>query len=132
MKISKEQIAEVCHQVNKDYCAALGDDSQADWSEAEGWQKASAMTGVNLHYNGDHDAEASHVSWLGEKVNAGWVYGETKDAVAKTHPCLVPFALLPQSQQAKDFIFRAIVHALKEIDVSPQRKSRAALPAAKE
>jgi len=26
----------------------------------------------------------------------------------------VPFDMLPQAQQAKDFIFRAVVHALRE------------------
>lgn len=30
----------------------------------------------------------------------------------KQHHCLVPFDQLPREQQAKDFLFRGVVHAL--------------------
>jgi hypothetical protein len=42
----------------------------------------------------------------------GWRYGEAKDEGAKTHPCPVPFAELPEDQQRKDALFVAIVQAL--------------------
>jgi hypothetical protein len=45
-------------------------------------------------------------------MNEGWVYGETKDPVAKTHPCLVAYNDLPIEQQVKDHLFRAVVKAL--------------------
>jgi hypothetical protein len=48
-----------------------------------------------------------------DKIKDGWVYGETKDAEKKTHPCLVPFHELPEFQQKKDKLFCAIVDALK-------------------
>jgi hypothetical protein len=54
-------------------------------------------------------AQATHESWLREKVADGWVYGPTKDPARKQHPCLVPFAELPREQQAKDYLFRAVV-----------------------
>lgn len=113
MKISKEEIARVCHEVNRAYCQALGDNSQPAWEEAPDWQRDSALTGVNLHL-GTPDAgpQASHESWMAEKVATGWVYGDVKNPEAKTHPCIVPFDQLPQAQQAKDFIFRGVVHAL--------------------
>jgi hypothetical protein len=47
-----------------------------------------------------------------EKLDAGWVYGEVKDAEKKTHPCLVPFSELPPFQQQKDSLFCGIVDAL--------------------
>jgi hypothetical protein len=46
------------------------------------------------------------------KLSQGWRYGEVKDAVAKTHPCMVPFEQLPVEQQAKDRLLLAIVKAL--------------------
>ena len=110
-----EEIARVAHQVNKAYCESLGDTSQLPWEECPEWQRKSAMAGVNLHKeNPDAGAEASHESWMKEKVDDGWVYGEKKDpdATPQTHPCIVPFSELPKEQQAKDYIFRAIVHAL--------------------
>ena len=108
------EIARVCHEVNKAYCEALGDFSQVSWDEAPDWQRLSAMTGVRLHLN-DPDAgpQASHESWAAEKVADGWVYGPEKNAELKQHHCLVPFAELPVEQQAKDFIFRAVVLALE-------------------
>lgn len=106
-------IAKVAHEVNRAYCAALGDTSQPAWADAPDWQRASAKLGVELHLSGDHGPEASHASWMTQKLADGWVYGEAKDPQAKTHPCLVPFSDLPKEQQAKDFIFRGVVHAMK-------------------
>ena len=114
--MEREQIAKVCHEINKAYCEALGDESQSSWDEAPEWQKDSAMMGVALHSNNPKAGpEASHNSWMKQKVDDGWVPGKTKDPEKKTHPCIALFADLPVEQQAKDFIFRAIVHALKDI-----------------
>lgn len=60
-------------------------------------------------------AEAPHESWMKQKLDDGWVYGTVKDADAKTHPCLVDFGELPVSQQAKDYIFRAVIHAMNGV-----------------
>lgn len=114
-----EAIARVCHQVNKAYCASQGDYSQPDWEQAPEWQKSSARTGVVLHLNNpDAGPKASHDSWLAQKAEEGWSYGAYKDPEAKKHPCFVPFEDLPQSHQAKDFIFRAIVHAIAQEQAS--------------
>jgi len=111
--MNKEQIAEVAHEVNRAYCQALGDESQSHWENAPQWQKDSAISGVNLHIkNPDAGPEESHNSWLAQKQREGWVYGETKDPIKKEHPCMVPFSHLPVEQQAKDYIFRSIVHIL--------------------
>lgn len=111
--MTHEQIARVAHEVNRAYCQALGDHSQPSWEDAPEWQRSSALKGVELHMSGDHGPEASHESWMAQKVSEGWVYGEKKDPEAKTHHCIVPFDQLPREQQAKDFLFRAVVHALK-------------------
>lgn len=113
--MDRERIAAVAHEVNRAYCAALGDTSQPPWEDAPEWQRVSARKGVDLHVdNPEAGPEASHKSWMAEKIATGWVYGEKKNPEAKppTHPCIVPFSKLPKEQQAKDFIFRAVVHAL--------------------
>lgn len=111
--VALHYIAEVCHNVNRDYCQSLGDFSQPVWDEAPQWQKDSAMTGVMLHVtNPDAGPQASHESWMAQKIAEGWVYGPEKNPELKTHHCLVPFDQLPVAQQAKDFIFRGIVHAM--------------------
>lgn len=109
-----EHIARVSHEINRAYCAALGDTSQAAWEGAPDWQKASALAGVQFHIeNPDAGPEASHVSWLKQKEADGWKYGPVKDADKKEHPCFMPYDGLPAEQRAKDYLFRAVVHSLK-------------------
>jgi hypothetical protein len=111
-----DDIARVCHEVNRAYCQALGDTSQLTWEDAPGWQKESAIIGVRLHISNPRaGAEQSHESWFAQKVADGWVYGPVKDPALKQHPCMVPFDKLPVEQQAKDYIFRAVVHALAKV-----------------
>lgn len=106
-------IAAVCHEVNRAYCQSQGDFSQLAWDDAPEWQKASAIAGVQLHLsNPDAGPAASHESWMAQKLAGGWQYGACKDTDAKIHPCMKPFNELPTEQQAKDFIFRGVVHAI--------------------
>ncbi len=110
-------IAKVCHQANKAWCEVNGDNTQKEWDNAEEWQKESARRGVEFKINNPNAGDdAQHNAWMKDKVEAGWVYGEVKDAEAKTHPCIVPFNQLPKFQQAKDKLFCAIVEALNPFD----------------
>lgn len=107
------EIARVAHEINRAYCQALGDDSQPPWDQAPDWQRASALAGVEFHLaNPAAGPEASHESWLAVKLADGWTHGPVKDPEAKRHPCICPFAELPREQQAKDHLFRAVVHVL--------------------
>ena len=109
-----KKIAKVCHQANKAFCEANGDDTQKDWIEAEDWQTDSAIKGVAFRINNPNSGhDAQHNSWMQEKIEQGWIYGDTKDSVAKTHPCIVSFNALPKFQQQKDALFCAIVDSLK-------------------
>lgn len=108
--VYRERIARACHEVNRAYCASLGDHSQVAWEEAPVWQRESVRLGVTLHLENPHAGpQASHNSWMSHKRREGWMYGSVKDEIAKTHPCMVPFEMLSPAQQAKDFIFRAVV-----------------------
>ena len=110
--MNQVQIARICHEVNRAYCQALGDNSQPAWEDAPQWQRDSAILGVTLHTeNPDAGPQASHESWMAQKVAEGWTYGPEKLPELKQHHCIVPFDELPVAQQAKDFIFRAVVHA---------------------
>jgi hypothetical protein len=109
-----DRIARVCHEVNRAYCEALGDSSQPAWEDAPEWQRVSARMGVDLHQSGNFGPEASHIAWMRQKQDEGWTYGPVKAPEKKEHPCMVPFQDLSREQQAKDFIFRAVVHALRE------------------
>lgn len=47
-------------------------------------------------------AENVHENWSAGRVAEGWVYGETRDDVKKTTPCLIPYADLPENEKAYD------------------------------
>lgn len=105
--------AQTAHEVNREYCIGLGDDSQASWNDVPLRLKESAIAGVRFVVdNPDAGPEALHESWLAQKLRDGWVYGEVKDADKKTHPCLVDYADLPVSQRMKDELFRAVVRGI--------------------
>lgn len=114
MKLSQEEIAMVCHQVNKAYCVATGDLSQPEWELAPEWQRSSAVAGVKAHIDSGLTMlpQDSHESWMRQKESEGWVYGTKKDAALKTHPCIVPYDQLPQEQKVKDYLFKEVVHCL--------------------
>lgn len=112
MAVDAEAIAQVCHEANRAYCLAVGDDSQPRWEDAPQWQRDSAVAGVQLHLEKPMTPRESHEAWMAHKQAEGWVYGERKDADAKTHPCMVPYDDLPDEQRRKDELFGAVVSAL--------------------
>lgn len=114
MKLTVEEIATVCHNVNKAYCAAMGDLSQPEWELAPEWQRQSAINGVQAHIDSGLSMKPwdSHSAWMAEKEKDGWVYGAEKNPDKKTHPCMVPYDSLPREQKAKDYLFMEVVHTL--------------------
>lgn len=103
------EIAQLAHEVNRAYCASIGDHSQPAWEDAPTWQKDSAINGVQAHMQADLTPEQSHASWLAQKEREGWKYGPVKNPEAKEHPCCVPYDQLPVEQRTKDYLFGAIV-----------------------
>ena len=65
--------AKAAHEANRKYCEAIGDYSQPDWEHAPGWQTDSAFAGVKfILANPDAGPDASHASWLQQKIENGW------------------------------------------------------------
>lgn len=106
-------IAAVCHEANRALQATLGEKQNPEWAALDHETKASAIDGVEAALHGT-TPEQSHENWLRFKTEHGWVYGPEKDFEAKTHPCMVPYAELPEEQKQKDHLFTAIVDALKK------------------
>ncbi len=105
-------IARAAHEVNRAYALSLGDDSHAPWDTAPEDQKASSRAGVVNIAMWDNGPEQSHDAWMALKISQGWVRGDVKDAVAKTHPCLVPYAALSEEQRYKDELYVTVVKAM--------------------
>lgn len=111
-KISTATVARVIHEANRVLQAQTGEEVAPPYDEAPLWQKDSTFIGIHEALAGK-TAEELHESWCEAKRKDGWIYGEIKDAEAKTHPCLVEYSWLPLNQKIKDHMFSAIVEAFK-------------------
>lgn len=47
-------------------------------------------------------AANTHDVWAKGRLQQGWTYGPVRDDMAKTHPCLVPYDDLPESEKQYD------------------------------
>lgn len=108
-----DRIAKVCHEVNRAYCEGIGDYTQKPWEQAADWQRESAILGARARLEQTLTPEEQHNLWMRHKQTNGWVYGERKDEVAKTHPCIVPYSMLPEKQKVIDLLFGAVVNAMR-------------------
>lgn len=114
MTFHVEDVARIAHEANRAIQQIQqypGIAVSPPWDELDEHTSASVIDGV-AGVLGGNEPEASHENWSAFKRADGWVYGPVKDADAKTHPCLVPYADLPPEQKAKDGLFGAIVNAL--------------------
>jgi len=72
-------------------------------------------------------ARVEHIRWSWEKRLNGWIFGNIKDDIKKTHPSLVPYEELSESKKEKDReLVKLIPALLQDIDyeafpVSPNR-----------
>jgi hypothetical protein len=109
--------ARAAHEVNRAFCERLGDRTHLPWESAPGWVHESAVEGVKaIALDPTLTPERSHENWSAHKLSDGWVYGEKKDALHRTHPCLVPYDELPPEQKVKDSLFGLVVRASLGID----------------
>ncbi len=60
-------------------------------------------------------AEHNHDVWARQRIADGWTWGEKRDDAHKKHPCLVPYAQLPESEKLYDR--NAAIETLKAIVV---------------
>lgn len=62
-------------------------------------------------------AKVEHIRWSWDKRLNGWIYGKIKDNSKKTHPGLLPFEELTESEKEKDReLVRLIPALLQDID----------------
>ena len=117
--MKNEVIARVCHEVNRAYCQACGDNSILPWDEESEDKRVSIISGVEYAVSGDRSPEEMHQAWLAGMEQAGWKYGDEKDEEERTHPCMLPYEELPLVQRIKDHLFTAVVQELQ--NVAPEK-----------
>ena len=90
-----------------------------DGSKSNGWeyltyeQQSHSINAVReIYSNSEKSAEELHELWMKPLIEHGWKVGEYSSE-NKTHPCLVPFDKLPESEVVKDRIWQYLTEALK-------------------
>ena len=43
-----------------------------------------------------------HEVWAAGRIKEGWTFGTIRDDLNKTHPCLIPYEQLPESEREYD------------------------------
>lgn len=121
--MSPSRIAQVCHEANRGYQRALGEEVSLPWEECGVDMQVSVVHGVKVAQEGN-GPEEMHRQWVMVREAQGWKYGDTKDPEAKTHPNLIPYDDLPLGQKIKDRLFLSIVQALSpELETIDQKGS---------
>ena len=63
-------------------------------------------TNIELNERQQHYVERlaanTHDVWAAKRISDGWRYGPTRHDSNKTHPCLVPYDELPESEKEYD------------------------------
>jgi hypothetical protein len=124
ISLKVDRIARIVHAMLNAYSAVVGTPvvEPGDYDEAA---KTSTESAVQLVLdNPSVTADQLHQSWVQARQNEGWVYGEVKDATAKTHPCLVEWSELSKEHRIKDEFFISIVNSYKNTfgDLEPEWK----------
>ena len=58
-------------------------------------------------------AKNVHEVWADARVKEGWIYGDYKDSIKKTTPCLVPYEEL--SEEEKEYDRKTALETIKLI-----------------
>lgn len=117
--MDQHKIAKICHELNMNYCRAIGDYSHLPWEHTPQSQKDSILKGVDfIVKHPDSTPKGSHEAWFKFKAEEGWKYGEEKDTLLKEHPCMVPYDQLPIEQRIKDELFQNTVKTLLKLGTS--------------
>jgi hypothetical protein len=107
------QIAQVIHEAVRAWQKANHEKASPSWNRAPQWMKDSSREAVLWRLaNPNAPASAQHDQWMSQKQAAGWVFGKKKSGSKKTHPMMIPYSDLPESERRKDALVGGVIDAL--------------------
>lgn len=99
-----EELAKLCSAFNHSFSM-----QEEVWKYLQEYQRVFSFKAASFRIQNPHAGpKKQHDFWMDEKLAEGWTYGTVKDAIAKTHPNLVPYDKLDPEQMVKDGVFKAI------------------------
>jgi hypothetical protein len=107
-------VAELAHNLNRDYCRMFGLPIQPPWEELpesnkEGRIKAVATHAETFARGEKVTPQSAHKMWMDFKAGQGWTYGPEIDGEKKTHPNMREWELLDDSEKIKDRLFIGLI-----------------------
>ena len=110
-----EFAAATAHEANRLLGLSLADRSPRHWTEAEAWEKNSAIDGVRaLLLDPSLTPGQLHSCWMRMLEADGWHYGGNEDSGRKEHHNLLPFEELIPGEELKFEMFRLVVLGVLE------------------
>lgn len=86
------------------------------WSHREADFKAQFLNVIAAQTGPDRKSspEELHEDWVHAYEAMGWVYGESRDPIKRTHPDIVPYDQLERREQDKDAVFVALTEIARQ------------------
>lgn len=104
-----EAAAHAAHEANRAFAKLLGDTSHKAWDTLNTSEKSLAKMSVMMILNEGTTPDVLHETWRAKMVSEGWNYGPIKNATARIHPALRPYAELDPEQRYKNEMFCTVV-----------------------
>lgn len=114
-----DNICRECHTANNSLRLTNNESELPDWEYlSQDLKDNTKNTVLQILDNPSYTAENAHDEWMKHKMTQGWVYGENKDDVKKTHPLLIPFSEMSDIDKLKDQLFIDIVNKYRNLIAS--------------
>lgn len=138
MDIDEAAIEQLARRIHERDRPALGwhdlGEQQRGAVRAEAWAVVERLAAIGLTmvpgsaaqpftaHELERVAAAEHQRWVEDRERAGWTYGAVRDDVAKKHPMLLGWAVLPESERIRDRnSARLITDLLTGAGLTPRR-----------
>lgn len=118
-KLTVNAVAAICHEANRQYCIQAGLDAGSPWTDLSAdEQKPTLMSVEHLIKNPDVTPKLAHDTWVKDRLDAGWTFGETRDDDNKVHNLLVDYDQLAEGDRVKDELILGVVNSLRPMVAS--------------
>lgn len=115
-KLTVNAVAAICHEANRQYCIQAGLDAGSPWTDLSAdEQKPTLLSVEHLIKNPDVTPKSAHETWVKDRLDAGWTFGDTRDDDNKVHNLLVDYDQLAEADRVKDELILGVVNSLRPV-----------------